>query len=115
MSNTNGQATVTTEGADDVQHSSESTKYLGERTLTDMQMEEDNDQGENMGNGSPTTSINRELIAISETDMLSIPWNDLRQIAKMRILEVFILYLPLIILHRSTNVHLFSRLPGKIY
>ncbi|KAI8582904.1 hypothetical protein K450DRAFT_225381 [Umbelopsis ramanniana AG] len=88
MSNTNGQATAITEGADDVQHSSETTKSLGERTLTDMQMEEDNDQGENVSNGSPTTSINHELIAISETDMLNCPWNNLKHIAKMRILEI---------------------------
>jgi hypothetical protein len=92
MSNTNGQATATTEGADDVQHSSESSKPLNERTLTDMQMEEDNDQGADMGNGSLTSSVNRQLIAISETDILTIPWKDLKQIAKMRILEVFNLY-----------------------
>lgn len=93
MSNTNGQATcniytVTPERADDAHISSESSKPLSERTLTDLPMDADEGVAADMDHASHPASIHRELIAIAETDNLTIPWSDLKQIAKQRILEV---------------------------
>ncbi|GAB5592902.1 hypothetical protein Unana1_07802 [Umbelopsis nana] len=88
MSNTNGQATATPEGADDAHQSSESSKALSERTLTDIPMEDDTENGTDMDNNDHPSSINHQLIAVAETDNLTIPWSELKQIAKQRFLEI---------------------------
>lgn len=88
MSNSNGHATAISDETKSPEQTLESSKVMNERTISDAVMEDDNEQTTELPVQDPASAANPDLIAIANTDVLSVPWLELKATAKDRLLEV---------------------------
>lgn len=88
MSNSNGHATAISDETNSPEQSLEIPKVMNERTISDAVMEDDSEQTTEIPVQDPASAANPDLIAIANTDVLTVPWLELKATAKDRLLEV---------------------------
>jgi hypothetical protein len=88
MSNSNGHATAISDEPISPGQSLETTKLMNERTMSDAVMEDDGEQTTDGSVQDPPSAANPDLITIANTDVLTVPWTELKATAKDRLLEV---------------------------
>ncbi|CAM0142323.1 unnamed protein product [Umbelopsis sp. WA50703] len=88
MSNSNGHATAISDEPISPGQSLETTKLMNERTMSDAVMEDDGEQTTDGPVQDPPSAANPDLITIANTDVLTVPWTELKATAKDRLLEI---------------------------
>ncbi|KAJ2957824.1 hypothetical protein NQZ79_g6515 [Umbelopsis isabellina] len=88
MSNSNGHATAISDETNSPEQSLEIPKVMNERTISDAVMEDDSEQTTEIPVQDPASAANPDLIAIANTDVLTVPWLELKATAKDRLLEI---------------------------